>query len=95
MSIIAFLINHIFQITTIILGVATAYLAYLQVKHSKELPVSPENIVIAHKYVKILKQREVVVELFSDIVSRAKKGDILIGHCRLCANYPKDFFIDL
>lgn len=95
MSVIDFFTAYLFHIATIILGIITAYLTYLQIKHSKKLSVRPENVIIPHKDVKIFKGRPATVELLSEITSRAKEGDTVFGHCNLCTDYPKDFYIEL
>lgn len=95
MGLIDFFTTNFFYITTIILGIVTAYLTYLQLRHSKTLSTQPERVIVPHKDVRILKGRPATVELLSEITSRAKEGDVLFGHCNLCTDYPKDFYVEL
>jgi len=85
---------NIYQIVTVVLAIVTCYLAYRQLKAQKTVRVASEYIKI-HDKIMVLSSREKTVELLSEITNKAKKGEIVFGHCRICTGYPKEFFISL
>jgi hypothetical protein len=80
---------QIFELTTVLLGVVSISLAWLQYRTAKAKKISAAELV-PHSSLRLYLNRDRVAKELIDMVTRARTGQVLFGSCKTCGNYPPE-----